>query len=417
MAGTRGSWGKIQKKEKKYYPSYIHPEDILKTRHKPVGGFTTRMDAEAWLAAEHRAIELGVWVAPEDRRIKAEAESITVRPSLDEYHRIIQRPPHEVIESTIQQYQRVVNNRILAPCGTGAFDHRVTRLAEMSITELTKSDVHMWWDGICDAYSTPETNHKAYVRLRAAFAEAKQRGMIPDNPVEIAGVSRRVAKRDTYLPTDEELQKILDEMRDDWKLLTSLILFHGLRIGEALALEQHHIRMDPETPVPLRPRYVVQVEQNAQRLTGPYGCYMNFQAPKTEAGFRQVPILEIHSHLVEEHFRKHLPRSTTTVQTSEGDREVRLLTTTDTGRPIMDTSYRSVLGRVKEATGVSKKIGPHSGRRWCITRLAEVGATPKEIGKFLGQRDLDTILDVYMKAREARVTTLMRAVSDTLAPA
>ena len=60
------------------------------------------MDAEAWLAAEHRAIELGVWVAPEGRRIKAEAESITVRPWLDEYHRIIQRPPHEVIESTIQ---------------------------------------------------------------------------------------------------------------------------------------------------------------------------------------------------------------------------------------------------------------------------------------------------------------------------
>ena len=72
---------------------------------------------------------------------------------------------------------------------------------------------------------------------------------------------------------------------------------------------------------------------------------------------------------------------------------------------------------MKVATRVNSAIGPHSGRRWVITRLAEVGATPKEIGKLLGQKDLDTILAVYMKAREARVTSLMRAVSDTLAPA
>lgn len=59
MGGTRRSWGKIQKKRQRFYPSYVHPEDPMKTRHQPVGGFTTKMDAEAWLAAEHRAIELG----------------------------------------------------------------------------------------------------------------------------------------------------------------------------------------------------------------------------------------------------------------------------------------------------------------------------------------------------------------------
>lgn len=144
---------------------------------------------------------------------------------------------------------------------------------------------------------------------------------------------------------------------------------------------------------------------------------MNFQAPKTAAGYREVPIIEKLSYLVEEYLQKHLPHGTTTVYTAEGDKTVRLLTTTGTGEVIMDTSYRSVLGRVKTSTGVNSEIAPHSGRRWVITRLAEVGATPKEIGKLLGQRDLDTILDVYMKAREARVTSLMRAVSDTLAPA
>ena len=113
--------------------------------------------------------------------------------------------------------------------------------------------------------------------------------------------------------------------------------FHGLRIGEALALEQRHIRIDPETPSPLRPRYIVQIEQNVQRLTGLHGCYMHFQAPKTQAGYREVPILEKYSHLVEEHFMKHLPKRPTTVRSSEGERSVYLLTVTSSGKVIMDT--------------------------------------------------------------------------------
>ena len=60
-------------------------------------------------------------------------------------------------------------------------------------------------------------------------------------------------------------------------------------------------------------------------------------------------------------------------------------------------------------------IDPHTGRNWLITRLAEQGAHLKEIGALLGQDDLATIMDVYMKVRAGRTQALMERVNDTLA--
>lgn len=57
-----------------------------------------------------------------------------------------------------------------------------------------------------------------------------------------------------------------------------------------------------------------------------------------------------------------------------------------------------------------KPITPHYGRNFIITRLAEAGATPREIGRILGQEDVSTIVNVYMKSREARPVELMRRV-------
>lgn len=60
---------------------------------------------------------------------------------------------------------------------------------------------------------------------------------------------------------------------------------------------------------------------------------------------------------------------------------------------------------------MDKTITPHYGRNYLITRLAEAGATPKEIGRILGQEDTSTIVDTYMKVREHRPVELMLRVN------
>ena len=198
------------------------------------------------------------------------------------------------------------------------------------------------------------------------------------------------------------------------RVLTSLMLFHGLRIGEALALERHHVMVE-HLPASWMSRIVVRVGQNAQRLKGDDGrTFMFIQPPKSEAGHREVPIMANHVPLFLEHYARHLPGAPTEVETWEGTKQVALLTATRTGSLMMDTSYRSVLERAELKAGVTTEIDPHCGRNWLITRLAEQGAHLKEIGRLLGQEDVATILDVYMKVRTGRTVTLMEKVNATL---
>jgi len=115
-----------------------------------------------------------------------------------------------------------------------------------------------------------------------------------------------------------------------------------------------------------------------------------------------------------EHLEKYAPTSSTVVRAPEGERDAFLFTATNAGKMVMDTSYRSVLARAKQRAGVSPDINPHTGRNWLITRLAEQGAHLKEIGRLLGQDDVTTILNVYLKVRAERTTSLMDKVNDTL---
>ena len=115
-----------------------------------------------------------------------------------------------------------------------------------------------------------------------------------------------------------------------------------------------------------------------------------------------------------EHLEKYAPGAPTVLRTTEGERSAVLLSSTGSGKMVMDTSFRSVLARAKETAGVSPDIDPHTGRNWLITRLAEQGAHLKEIGRLLGQDDVTTILNVYLKVRAERTTSLMEKVSATL---
>ena len=115
-----------------------------------------------------------------------------------------------------------------------------------------------------------------------------------------------------------------------------------------------------------------------------------------------------------EHLALYVPEADTELRHSKGTRKARLLTATSNGGLVMDTSYRSILARAKRRAGVNAGINPHTGRNWLITRLAEEGAHLKEIGNLLGQEDMKTILDVYMKVRAGRTTSLMESVSQSV---
>ncbi|ANI91246.1 tyrosine-type recombinase/integrase [Dietzia timorensis] len=358
-------------------------------KHKAPRTFDTLGRARGWLAEERKLIDLGTWTPPADRDKAAVSE--TVSEWMDRWLEL-KRPALRV--SSFQTLARTVENRLTRVDGDAA------ALAALPLNAVTKDDVLAWWEAIsCHFPDTERTNKEAYARLKAAFADAVELGKVPANPVAVKAARGKAKPKSKELPATADLHAIIAELPPRYQLGAVLCLFHGLRIGEMLAVERHHLVKRGEG-------WTVQVRGNLQRLDVDGRARMTWQPPKTKAGRRDVPLFAQFSDLVDEHLNRYCG--------PEGDA---LVTTTTTGKAVLDTSFRGSVARARQRAGVEANITPHHGRNWLITALAENGATPAEIGALLGQEDLRTITEIYMKARPESSAARMAAVGATLGAA
>lgn len=340
--------------------------------------FPDKLEALAWLANVRKEIDLGVWEPPAVKKV------VQHMPTVGEIvQHWLQLTQPQVRDSTFKAYQEIVTARVLGHQG----------LCEIPVDKLTPAMVAGWWqDTVTNFPDSGYRNSRAYHKLKAAVALAVEYGYLPANPVNIRAAKKRPKSKVKELPTTTELRAILEHVPERYRFITIMCLFHGLRIGEALAIKGRHVVVCGDIAT-------ITVEGNLVRVPdGNGGVRMAYHAPKTAAGTRVVPVL---SEFVTD-VRRHL------VGYATGADEY--VTMTGKGSPVFDTSYRSIFNRAKSKAGITKEITPHFGRVYLITRLAEAGATPKEIGRILGQEDVSTIVNVYMRARESRVTELMSRI-------
>lgn len=334
--------------------------------------FPDKLSALAWLAENKKAIDLGAWESP-----NTEKETV---PTVGELtHHWLQLVAPGIRNSTLRAYKEVVGLRVLG--------HE--RLASTPVDKLTPRKVAGWWQDTVEAFpDTAYRNHRAYQKLRTIMNLAVEYGYLTSNPVHVRVASRRPKSKRKELPSTEQLRAILEHVPHRYRLITVLCLFHGLRLGEALALHGKHVFPDK-----------VIIEGTLARVpNGNGGVKMELHPPKTQAGYRTVPVMPEFQHIVTEHLATYQPRS-------EG-----YATETDNGAAVFDTSYRSIFYRAKDKAGIEDDLTPHYGRVYLITRLAEAGATPREIGAILGQEDVSTIVNTYMRARQSRPKTLMSSL-------
>lgn len=351
----------------KYRARYTGPDGV---RHKAATTFFDEADAIAWLRSEQKLIEFDEWTPPAERNRTREDQARTVGDWLNTW---LNLNDHELAPSTMQDYRRTLNARILKATG------RPGRLRDVPLIRLRRREIIEWWDACQTAYGHQTYNHNAYRRLHTALNAAVDRELIPANPASGIAAIRKKSPERKELPELPVMEAILDEMPDATKLVTILTLFHGMRIGEALALKRQHIIDDGET-------ITVRIRGNLWRKVGEGMVYKD--TPKTDAGYRDVPIFKRFHPDVRRHLKEHT-----------GGSAGAWLFTTATGKTMMDTSFRSIQSRAKKRAGYDDiRLTPHYGRNWLITTLAEAHMTPVAIGEILGQRDLRTITEVYMRA-------------------
>ncbi|OFU60010.1 tyrosine recombinase XerC [Corynebacterium sp. HMSC14H10] len=370
--------------------------------------------------ADQAAISAGSWIPPKKRRSRAPVEHLTLREWIDRALELSQsalRPPRP---STLQKRREILANRVTQPVGAGAGNPDIGFLADMPLSDITKADCQRWFDALLVTYpESRDRTQKAYKELRSIFRTAVDRGIIEKNPCDIAGAAGRVSpKHADPLLKDGEIGVIIDEMPKQFRLITALMLAHGLRIGEALGLERSDLQFAPHTPPPYAPEWEVHVRQALVRVTKGGVGSMTMHPTKTPAGVRIVPVLGKYANLIPEHLALGVDAEIELPywfsESDSGTRKFRLLTTSPRGGAVTDNSYRARLNRITTEQKLQPGIHPHSGRKWIITRLAEQGAHVREIAAIVGDSDLEVIMSVYMKVNSARPPELMKKVNSTI---
>lgn len=179
-------------------------------------GFRTREEAEDWYAEKRKELlasrDAGNLYGPD----------VTLGELAEKWleHKRPRHPP-----STIDDYELQLNKRILP-----AFrDEKIRR--------ITTRELQQFLDGL----DSPAKVRKSRAVLSSMFKLAIAWSLINSDPTHaLVGVSER--RKEMRFLTYEEAQLLMSSMEGQWRMITYLGLFTGMRIGEILALQYRDIR-------------------------------------------------------------------------------------------------------------------------------------------------------------------------------
>jgi len=222
MVGKKGhrGWGWIrQLPSKRFQASYVGPDLV---RHKAAITFSTRMDAEYWLADERRRIERDEWVPPEQRVAEVKAQSITLADYTKNW----------------------IDHRNLKPRTKSAYRDILRlhfgKLGKVPIRNITSEAVRVWYSSLGTDH--PRRNSHAYGLVHAVLATAVADGLIAANPCNIPRVMNPPRQREPIILSVSEVAALADAIRPErLRCLVLLSAWCGVRWGEVSELRRKDV--------------------------------------------------------------------------------------------------------------------------------------------------------------------------------
>lgn len=233
MGRERREFGSIRKLTSgRHQATYTGPELL---RHVAPSTRQTKIDAEGWLHEERKLIEANEWSPPKHRAEKARAASTT--PDLETYAKkwIARRRTDKgepLRASTRANYEATLEH------------HLVPTFGRMRLRDISKGAVRRWYEDTLEGNGdTPRANSKAYGLLRAIMNSAVDEDLIGASPVHIRGAGYQPKRRRLEPASIEELDVIVDNMPEKWKLMIVLASWCALRYGEIAELRRKDIKL------------------------------------------------------------------------------------------------------------------------------------------------------------------------------
>ncbi len=204
-----------------------------------------------------------------------------------------------------------------------------------------------------------------FILINQACQKAVNANLIRSNPCDGVELPPHFRKEIDCLSDFEIRQFLSCSDRGFYYPVFLFLLFSGLRVGELIALEAADIDFNKQ---------VIHITKNYYRG--------EISTPKTESGFREIPLTADLKKLLPERFRAY---NEIVFKNSLGHRiDYRVLL----------TSWH----RQQTAAGFIRFHGLHSLRHTFASNLIHNGADVKTVSLILGHRDIQTTLNFYCHA-------------------
>ncbi len=228
-AGRRG-WGRIRQlpSSKRYQASYVAPD---LTRHNAPSTFTSKLDAEYWLADERRRIERDEWSPPAQRAAEKNNRGIT----LGEYG------PTWIAQRTTRSGQPL-KARTRAHYEDIFKKHIEPTFGKVPLKHITKETVRTWYARTLT--DKPVMRSHTYGLLHALLASAVADEHIGANPAVVKNAMRAERTREPIILSVDEVAQLADNIDPRFRAFILISAWLGTRYGETIELRRKDCSKD-----------------------------------------------------------------------------------------------------------------------------------------------------------------------------
>jgi integrase len=371
---ARRGFGRVEKRSNgRYRAAYTGPDREL---YRAPMTFQSKDDAIAWLSARRAEIEMEVW-APEVAARGAASRSVpTFQAYADVWLDTRKTKGRELRPTTRRQYRMLLDKFIYPVFG----DERIDR--------ISNEDVNAWYDALAPGRETIRA--QSYSLLRTVFASAaseRPRPLIPYNPAHIRGAGNTKRAHHVQPASLKELQTIVEELPDRYKLMALLAAWCAMRFGELAELRRGDIDLRTNR---------VKIRRGVVRVDGKFIVGQ----PKSDAGSRDVAIPPHLVPLVKDHLSDH---------TAAGKDALLFPSAADENHHMAPATLYKVYYPAREAAG-RKDLRWHDLRHTGAVLAAQTGATLAELMGRLGHTTPGAAMR-YQHAAADRDTEIARRLS------
>ena len=351
------------------WPKLNLPERTSKTFPE-----SRKLDGEAWLTENLRAIHAGVWVPEKLKKAQRKRESVTFRQYAVPWVENRKKPDGSDLKQTAKQKYRESLDLYL-----------LNYFGNIPMSEITPKDVQQWWDTFKPVRldtNLEDRRYHVYKHLKTIMNSAATEliddtghTLIPSNPCQIKAARPKV-KHKPIRPVEAQLDALLGMLPEWARMVATICDVAGLREGEALGLYRRHIDLDNLT---------IHVEQQSQRVPNNKGKYSTeITTLKTRSSERDVRITKT--------LANELHNWITTHEITQPD--MLLFTSSRTGQQLTPQNYRNAIARARKKKPGLETMRPHDLRKDALSRMVESGATVSEVMRQGGHTSM-SVASIY----------------------